>query len=126
VDLLDKRVAAVSAEVARAKTLWPVALRSLEARLEDVTSTRHHAGESADEGVSSPDEAGAADDLLAGLRNSLQAMESVAAEMERASEPEATVPAPPAPAAADVTDPAPTQQAVAGGARIVPLRASDP
>jgi chromosome segregation ATPase len=126
VDLLDKRVAAVSAEVARAKTLWPVALRSLEARLEDVTSPRHHVGESDDEGGSSPEESGGADDLLAGLRNSLQAMESVAAEMERASEPEAAVPPPPAPAAGDVTDPAPTQQAVAGGARIVPLRASDP
>ena len=124
VDLLDKRVAAVSAEVARAKTLWPVALRSLEARLEDVTTARHHAAEFADEAGSSPDEPGAADDLLAGLRDSLQAMESVAAEMERASEPE---PAPQAPPAND--DPAeapPTQQAVAGGARIVPLRSSDP
>jgi chromosome segregation ATPase len=123
VDLLDKRVAAVSAEVARAKTLWPVALRSLEARLEDVTTARHHAAESNEAG-SSPDETRAADDLLAGLRDSLQAMESVAADMERASEPEAAPQAPPAddePAEAP-----PTQQAVAGGARIVPLRSSDP
>jgi chromosome segregation ATPase len=124
VELLDKRVAAVSTEVARAKTLWPVALRSLEARLEDVTTARHHAAESADEAGTSPDEPGTADDLLAGLRDSLQAMESVAAEMERASEPE---PAPQAPPANDDTAEAPTApQAVAGGARIVPLRSSDP
>jgi chromosome segregation ATPase len=124
VELLDKRVAAVSAEVARAKTLWPVALRSLEARLEDVTTARHHAAASADEAGSSPDEPGTADDLIAGLRDSLHAMESVAAEMERASEPE---PAPQAPPANDETSEAPpTQQALAGGARIVPLRSSDP
>jgi chromosome segregation ATPase len=126
VDLLDKRVAAVSAEVARAKTLWPVALRSLEARLEDVTTARHHAAESADEDWSSPDEPGAADDLLAGLRDSLQAMESVAAEMERASEPEPE-PVPQAPPATDdAAEAPPVPQAVAGGARIVPLRSSDP
>jgi chromosome segregation ATPase len=124
VELLDKRVAAVSAEVARAKTLWPVALRSLEARLENVTTARHHAAESAHEAGSSPDQPGTADDLIAGLRDSLHAMESVAAEMERASEPE---PAPQAPPANDETSEAPpTQQALAGGARIVPLRSSDP
>jgi hypothetical protein len=51
-------------------------------------------------------------------------MESVAAEMERASEPE---PAPQAPPANDDTAEAPpAPQAVAGGARIVPLRSSDP
>jgi chromosome segregation ATPase len=126
VELLDKRVAALSADVARAKTLWPVALRSLEARLEDVTSARHHGPASDTEAGSSPEEPGTADDLLAGLRDSLQAMESVAAEMERVSEPEADVPAPPAPDADEVTEAAPTQQAVAGGARIVPLRSSDP
>jgi hypothetical protein len=101
-----------------------VALRSLEARLEDLTTARHHAAESADEAGSSPEETEAADDLLAGLRDSLQAMESVAAEMQRASEPE---PAPQAPPANDdPAEPPPTQQAVAGGARIVPLRSSDP
>jgi len=116
----------VSAEVARAKTLWPVALRSLEARLEDVTTTRHHAAESGDEAGSSPDEPRAADDLLAGLRDSLQAMESVAAEMERASEPEPE-PVPQAPPATDdAAEAPPVPQAVAGGARIVPLRSSDP
>jgi chromosome segregation ATPase len=122
VELLDKRVAAISAEVARAKTLWPVALRSLEARLEDVTTARHHTAESADDAESSPE---AADDLIAGLRDSLHAMESVAAEMERASEPE---PAPQPAAASDDTAEAPPaqQQALAGGARVVPLRSSDP
>ena len=40
IDVIDQRVAAVAAEVARAKTLWPVALRSLEARLDDVVHTR--------------------------------------------------------------------------------------
>ena len=124
IEILDKRVAAVSAEVARAKTLWPVALRSLEARLEDATTARHHAAEPVDQAGSSPDEPAAADDLLAGLRDSLQALESVAAEMERASEPE---PAPHTPPASDDTPEAPpTPQAVAGGARIVPLRSSDP
>ena len=125
VEVLDKRVAAISAEVARAKTLWPVALRSLEARLEDVTTARHHTAESADDAESSPEEPGAADDLIAGLRDSLQAMESVAAEMERASEPE---PAPQPDAASDDMAEAPPaqQQALAGGARVVPLRSSDP
>ena len=125
VEVLDKRVAAISAEVARAKTLWPVALRSLEARLEDVTTARHHTPESADDAGSSPEEPGAADDLIAGLRDSLQAMESVAAEMERASEPE---PAPQPDAASDDMAEAPPaqQQALAGGARVVPLRSSDP
>ena len=35
---LDERVATVATEIARAKTLWPVALRSLEARLDDAAS----------------------------------------------------------------------------------------
>ena len=125
VDLLDKRVAAVSAEIARAKTLWPVALRSLEARLENVVSARAHEVTEAADGSSSPAEAGAeAGDLLAGLRDSLQAMESVAAEMERASDPEpARQAAPPAEAGTEAPS---TRQAMAGGARIVPLRSSDP
>ena len=37
-DRLDARIAAVIAEMGRAKTLWPVALRSLEARLDDVVA----------------------------------------------------------------------------------------
>ena len=57
------------------------------------------------------------DDLLADLRESLQAMETVAEEMERASESRPPTEPAPEPAA---------QEAVAGGARIVPLRASDP
>jgi chromosome segregation ATPase len=124
IEILDRRVAALSAEVARAKTLWPVALRSLEARLDDVTTARHHAAESVDPAGSSPEHPGAADDLLAGLRDSLQAMESVAAEIERTSEP-APQQAPPPPDDATAEAP-PAPQAVAGGARIVPLRSSDP
>ena len=117
-EALDQRVATISTEVARAKTLWPVALRSLEARLEDAVSRPH------DDEQTAPDSPGApatrdddTDDLLADLRESLQAMETVAEEMERASE--SRPPSEPAP------EPA-AQEAVAGGARIVPLRASDP
>ena len=40
IDGLDGRVEAVAVEIKRAKTLWPVALRSLEARLDDVASLR--------------------------------------------------------------------------------------
>ena len=36
VDRLESRVSTVAEEIGRAKTLWPVALRSLEARLDDV------------------------------------------------------------------------------------------
>ena len=61
---------------------------------------------------------GTADDLLAGLRDSLQAMESVAAELERTAE--ATPQAAPEPPSADAPE------AVAGGARVVPLRTPDP
>ena len=77
---MDQRVATVAEEVSRAKTLWPVALRSLEARLDDAVRARRHEAEMAP-GTDAP-----ADDLLAGLRDSLQAMEAVAAEMTRASE----------------------------------------
>ena len=122
IEILDRRVAALSADVARAKALWPVALRSLEARLDDVTTARHTVPESVDE-AGSAGEPGAADDLLAGLRDSLQAMESVAADMERASEPEL---APQAPPANDTPEAQPAPQAVAGGARVVPLHSSDP
>ena len=124
IDTVERRVASVAAEVARAKTLWPVALRSLEARLDDLAPKRAHPGPEADTGARDrsdveaghePDEA--ADDLLAGLRDSLQAMESVAAELERTAE--ATPQDAPEP-------PTQTHQAVAGGARVVPLRTPDP
>jgi chromosome segregation ATPase len=124
VELLDKRLTSVSAEVARAKTLWPVALRSLEARLEDVTNPRQPAKDT--DGASSPESAEDADALLAGLRDSLQAMESVAAEMERASDPDPAPAQPVAPQPVEAPAEPPTQEAVAGGARIVPLRSSDP
>ena len=40
IDGLDGRVETVAVEIKRAKTLWPVALRSLEARLDDVAPPR--------------------------------------------------------------------------------------
>ena len=132
IELLDKRISSVSAEIARAKTLWPVALRSLEARLEDVMASRADGQETAAAHASpSPHETGAdSDDLLAGLRDSLQAMESVAAELERESEsePESESEREPQAVAAmdDPTEAPAAQQAMAGGARIVQLRSSDP
>jgi chromosome segregation ATPase len=126
VDRVDARVASVAAEVVRAKTLWPVALRSLEARLEDVAHSRHaHDADDQDPALADGDPP---DDLLAGLRDSLQAMESVAAEMARASdtlsEPldHADIADEPGPHEEDVAEPA----AAAAGATIVPLRASEP
>jgi chromosome segregation ATPase len=120
IDLVEKRVATVAVEVARAKTLWPVALRSLEARLDDVaTKSAHHDPHPdtavAQDDAEAPEET--TDDLLAGLRDSLQAMESVAAELERTTE--ATPQDAPEP-------PTESHQAVAGGARVVPLRTTDP
>jgi chromosome segregation ATPase len=124
IDALDRRVAALADEISRAKTLWPVALRSLEARLDDVV--RRPAGHVVN--PAAPDASGTVpDDLLAGLRDSLHAMESVAAELERASEPhdEAASVEEPDPGS-ETLEPADVQEAVAGGARIVPLRQSDP
>jgi chromosome segregation ATPase len=123
IDVIDHRVAAVAAEVARAKTLWPVALRSLEARLDDAVHS-HRPEPSAAAGTASTSPAdGPADDLLAGLRDSLQAMETVAAEMARASdtlgEPEDDQ--------FDAEEGAETEAPVAtGGATIVPLRTGEP
>ena len=123
IDSVEKRVASVAAEVARAKTLWPVALRSLEARLDDV-APKHTPVDSAaqtpvtgDEDGRSDEPEGTADDLLAELRDSLQAMESVAAELERTTNGSAPHDS------AEIQD---AQEAVAGGARVVPLRATDP
>jgi chromosome segregation ATPase len=144
IDLIDQRLATVADEVSRAKTLWPVALRSLEARLEDVAHARKpephgptgSAGEPADE----------PDDLLAGLRDSLQAMESVAAEMVKASEtltgserdaeerppadepPADEPPAEEVPSTPRLHEPldSPAAAAAAGAATVVPLRATDP
>lgn len=125
IDTLEQRIAAVATEVARAKTLWPVALRSLEARLDDAVHARRHDVATADvdrEALDAPDD-GPADDLLAGLRDSLQAMETVAAEMARASD------------ALDLEDDdssstdeqeEPHASVVAAGATIVPLRTGEP
>jgi chromosome segregation ATPase len=130
-DLVDQRLAAVADEVSRAKTLWPVALRSLEARLEDVTHARTAEPHEPSEPTEVPDE------LLAGLRDSLQAMESVAAEMVKASE---TLAGPERDADERPTDDEPSVEevpslhepldpptaAAAGAATVVPLRATEP
>ena len=123
IDIVERRVATVAVEVARAKTLWPVALRSLEARLDDVApksaqdEPRSDSDDARAEDASERDQpAETTDDLLAGLRDSLQAMESVAAELERTTE---------TPTPDSSAEPAP-HQALAGGARVVPLRTPDP
>ena len=115
-DRLDARIAAVTAEMGRAKTLWPVALRSLEARLDDVVA-RAQAPHPTESELPQAEPAGESHHLLAGLKDSLNDMESVAEEMARASEAWASD--------GDASVSA-TQEASAGGARIVPLRASDP
>ena len=121
IDLMDKRIETVAVEIKRAKTLWPVALRSLEARLDDLVSPRRGADASqAHEPAEDEDAHGGDDseDLLAQLRDSLQAMENVAAEMERTSDGWAGDDAP--------DGPPNMQQAVGGGAQVVPLRTGDP
>jgi chromosome segregation ATPase len=135
IDAIDQRVATVAAEVSRAKTLWPVALRSLEARLDDAVHA--HIPDQDDTTPDSPAADGPADDLLAGLRDSLSAMETVAAEMAKASETLAgSADAPPEePDEQAAEDVSPNKEpherlgstaAAAAGATIVPLRASDP
>ncbi len=122
-EAVDRRLESVAGEIARAKTLWPVALRSLEARLDDAVAHKAAAGPAVDAEPGTTEQSQpAADgegDLLAELRDSLQVMESVAAEIERAAD---------GLSAADAVESMDDdeQQAVAGGARIVPLRASDP
>ncbi len=114
IDLVEQRVAAVATEVAHAKTLWPVALRSLEARLDDVAShDRRPAPVSTTDEPAEEDAASADDDLVASLRDSLQAMESVAAEMARASD---------ALGSSDDTMEPEEAAVAAGGATVVPLR----
>ena len=124
--VVEQRVATMASEVARAKTLWPIALRSLEARLEDVAGHARPPGSTtapdpsvptavADE---TPDES-----LLAGLRDSLQAMESVAAEMARASDVLAPAPIGSDPSRDDASDHA--EPVAAAGGTIVPLRSPD-
>jgi chromosome segregation ATPase len=122
-DILEPRVTTVATEIAHAKTLWPVALRSLEARLEDAVH-HHRAGSPGTEGAS---DAAPDDDLLAGLRTSLEAMESVAAEMARASDvlvpPEAEAEPDSEPVA---ETPVEIHGPVAAGGAIVPLRTGEP
>ena len=137
IDMIDQRVASVAEEVSRAKTLWPVALRSLEARLDDAV----HSGRP-EPSPDRPHDTGLAvehADPLAGLRESLEVMETVAAEMGRAAStlsgsadeapPEQTSTDEPAAselAAADPSqEPQPAPAAAAGGT-IVPLRTGEP
>jgi len=123
IDAMDQRVAAVAAELARAKTLWPVALRSLEARLDDAFHGHRPETSATDDTASTSPPNGPADDLLAGLRDSLQAMETVAAEMARASDTlgDSDDDRP------DAEEPAETETPVAtAGATVVPLRTGEP
>ena len=122
-DAVDQQVAAVAAEVARAKTLWPIALRSLEARLDDAVHGHRPEPSATDDDASTSPPDGPADDLLAGLRDSLQAMESVAAEMARASD---TLGDPDDSVSPGEAEPSEPQQVAASGATIVPLRTGDP
>ena len=123
IDVIDQRVAAVAAEVVRAKTLWPVALRSLEARLDDAVHGHRPEPSAADDAASTSAPDGPADDLLAGLRDSLQAMETVAAEMARASDTLGD----PDEDHLDAEEPAETESQVAtAGATIVSLRTGEP
>ena len=128
IDHIEGSVAAVAEDVARTKTLWPVALRSLEARLDDAVHARRDAPAGGDTQPRPAASDAPPDDLLAGLRDSLQAMESVAAEMARASE-TLTDALDDAPRPADEPGPASEMDdepaAAAAGATIVPLRAGD-
>ncbi|HEU5489731.1 MAG TPA: hypothetical protein VFU84_02975 [Gaiellaceae bacterium] len=145
IEAIDQRVATVADEVSRAKTLWPVALRSLEARLDDAVHARRHEAETTPEthAQSAP-----ADDLLAGLRDSVQTMEAVAAEMARASDTlnqrpderkadghrdaptagldDGEMPADEPTAKAPRSVDEPPAAAAAGGATVVPLRTGEP
>jgi hypothetical protein len=118
-DRIEARIAAVAAEMGRAKTLWPVALRSLEARLDDLVS--HAPAHQVP--TSRMPEAGS-EDLLAGLRDSLQAMESVAEEVARASDAWTSDEQQPTPEGQTAHQDA--REAASGGARIVPIRVNDP
>ena len=119
-EALDQRVAGLASELARAKTLWPVALRSLEARLDDAVPR------------SAPRRADHRTGLFGGSvrdgrrrrrsprRSAREPSGDGDASRRRWSAPSETRP---------VTEPEPepaAQEAVAGGARVVPLRASDP
>ena len=118
-EAMDRRLSGVSVEIARAKTLWPVALRSLEARLDDAVAPHKLTEPPTDppSAAGSQPANGDADDLLAELRDSLQVMESVAAEMERAAD---------GPSESEIPEDDAQQAVAGGGARVVPLRASDP
>jgi chromosome segregation ATPase len=122
IDVIDERVATVATEVARAKTLWPVALRSLEARLDDVSRARKPETTAMTPDAPTPEPADDSADLLAGLRHSLDAMETVAAEMARASD---ALSPPDGESENDAATEQETSVAI-GGARIVPLRTGEP
>ena len=127
-ELLEQQLATVASEVARARTLWPVALRSLEARLEDVASHARLPEPSVEHADATEQDAD--EDLLAGLRDSLHAMETVAAEMAKASDVLSTDGEPStaqdAEAQADTHLDPPHDAVAAGGATVVPLRSADP
>lgn len=127
VDAIEQQVDTVANDVARAKTLWPVALRSLEARLDDVASHTRRPDIGSAQTPKAPDvenDVAADEDLLAGLRDSLQAMETVAAEMARASDVLISTDEP-----RDTTHEAVAtagEAVAAAGATVVTLRSPDP
>ncbi len=76
VENFERREDGLLAEVERAQALWPVALRSLEARLDDIVAKQDDLGPKDANGGS----------LLAALHASLAAMQAVAAETPEATD----------------------------------------
>jgi chromosome segregation ATPase len=76
VENFERREDGLLAEVERAQALWPVALRSLEARLDDIVAKQDDLGPKDANGGS----------LLAALHASLAAMQAVAAETQEATD----------------------------------------
>ena len=76
IENFERREDGLLAEVERAQALWPVALRSLEARLDDIVAKQDDLGSKDANGGS----------LLAALHASLAAMQAVAAETPEATD----------------------------------------
>ena len=76
IEHFERREDGLVAEIERAQALWPVALRSLEARLDDIVAKQDDLAPKTEEGGS----------LLAALHASLAAMQAVAAETPSATE----------------------------------------
>ena len=138
VDRIEQRVVSVAEEVARAKTLWPVALRSLEARLEDAVHPRHAEPDEDEDDTRSPAAARAEEPVRGSARGAARqpAGDGVggrgdgprvrhARRAARGDEPSDE--REPDDDSSDRPELADEQSAAAGaGATIVPLRASEP